>query len=258
MMRPRHGVWILFLAFACVSATSTAQAERPLDNAEIIKLTKLDMGDAVIIAKIKSAREVKFDTSTDDLVKLREAGVSRAVIAAMLERLGTASGAPPRTTGSSSEPRVTLRSKDGTIDLKAIYGTAKTQASPFSLVTWVQFDDLSAKTRIRDRRPTLLVATDRDPRGRWWFVRTSQQEGEDYRYFDLEGGGVFSMVWSGSPEKGSIVRCEAFEEEPGLWRLTPLKELKPGEYGVFSGQMQGVFAGLTQGQAILFDFGIDK
>jgi hypothetical protein len=247
-------VWILFLCLLCVSATSTAQQQRPLDNAEVVKLTKLDMGDAVIIAKIKSASEVKFDTTTDDLVKLRDAGVSRAVIAAMLER----QSAPPKPAESSSEPRVTLRSNEGSTDLKAVYGTAKTQASPFGFTTWVQFEDLSAKARVRDRRPALLLATDKDPRGRWWFVKTSQQKGENYRYFDLEGGGMFSVVWSGSPESGSIVKCEAVEEQPGVWALTPLKELKPGEYGMFSGQVQGMFPGQPQGQALLFDFGIDK
>jgi hypothetical protein len=251
----RHAVWMLSLCLLCVSAVSTAQQERPFDNAEIVKLTKLDMGDAVIIAKIKSASEVKFETTTDDLVKLKDAGVSRAVIAAMLDR----QGAPPRAAESGSEPRVTLRSREGSTDLKAVYGTAKTQASPFSIVTWVQFDDLSAKTRIRDRRPTLLLTSDKDPRGRWWFVKASlQEDDENYRYFDLEGGGMFSVVWSGSPESGSIVKCEAVEEKPGVWALTPLKDLKPGEYGMFSGQVQAVFHGQPQGQALLFDFGVDK
>jgi hypothetical protein len=108
-------------------------------------------------------------------------------------------------------------------------------------------DDRGRDCLISDRKPTILLATDKDPRGRWWFVRTSQQEGEDYRCFDLEGGGGFSVVWSGSPEKGSVMKCDAVEEKPGLWGLTPLKELKPGEYGVFSGQTQGAFPGQTQG-----------
>jgi hypothetical protein len=249
MIRRRLGPWVLCLASACVPGILTAQPEPPLDNAQIIKLTRLDMGDAVIIAKIKFAKEVNFDTSTDTLARLKEAGVSRAVITAMIERPSTTPGALPQTAGSDFEPTVTLRSREGSIGLKAVYGTAKTKASPFSIVTWVQFDDLSARTRIRDRRPTLLIATDRDPRGRWWFVRTSQQEDEDYRYFDLEGNGVFSVVWSGAPEEGSIVKCDAIEEQPGLWGLTPLRELKAGEYGLFTGQAQG---------ALLFDFGIDR
>jgi hypothetical protein len=256
MIRRRRGVWLLFLVWAGVSATLTAQQEAPLDNTQIIRLTTVEMGDAVIIAKIKSAKEVKFDTSTDDLVKLKEAGVSKAVLTAMLERQGTTSNAPPAEGGA--EPRVTLRSREGSVDLRPVYGTASTQASPFSLVTWMRFEGLSATTRIRDRRPTVLIAADKSPRGRWWFVRTSQEEDEEYRYFDLKGGGVFSITWTGSPEEGSIVKCEATEESPGLWALTPLKDLKPGEYGVFAGQIQGWFPAHAQGQAVLFDFGINK
>lgn len=252
-MRRQFAVLMVFTVLAGVAVVSRAQEEKPLDNAEIIALTKLDMGDAVIIAKVKSARRVAFDTTTDALVQLKEAGVTKAVITAMIEREGTPAA-------GGSEQRVTLRSKEGTVELKPIYGLAKTQAAPFSVVTWVQFEGLTSRTRIRDRRPTLLVAAEGDPRGRWWFVKTSQEEDdEDYRYFDLEGGGAFSMVWSGSPEKGSVVKCDAVEEGVGQWALTPQKDLKPGEYGLFSGQVQGGwYPGMVQGQSVLFDFGVDK
>jgi hypothetical protein len=63
------------------------------------------------------------------------------------------------------------------------------------------------------------------------------------------------VSWSGSPEKGSVVKCEMVEEKPGLWALTPLKDLKPGEYGAFSGQV-GPFG--SPGQAVLYGFGVDK
>jgi hypothetical protein len=66
-------------------AVLAADAEKALNNSEIVKLTKADLGDDVIIAKIKSAPSVEFATSTDDLVKLKQSGVSKPVIAAMLE-----------------------------------------------------------------------------------------------------------------------------------------------------------------------------
>ncbi len=254
MRRRRCEVGMLLLALTVVAATLAAQQEAPLDNAQILRLSKLEMGDSVVVAKIRAAKEVRFATSTDDLVKLKEAGVSEAVLVAMLERVGPTAAASPKAPEGDPAGKVTLRSRDGLIDLKAVYGNATTQVAPFSVVTWVEFVGLSAPTRIRDRRPTVLIATG-NPRGRWWFVRTSQQKDEDYRYFDLDGGGAFSMSWSGSPEKGSIVKCEMIEEKPGLWALTPLKDLKPGEYGVFAGQV-GPFA--PQGQAVLFGFGVDK
>jgi len=254
MIRPRWLVRASFVVLAFLFVASAAPQEAPLDNAQIVKLTKLDMGDDVIIAKIKQAKEANFATSTDDLVKLKEAGVSRAVIAAMIERAGGGSGAPSAGP-AHGELEVTLRTNEGPIRLRATYGNPKTQATFMSMTTWVEFMPLSATVRTRDRRPTVVITTDTSPRGRWWYVHTSQQNKEDYRYFDLDGGGGFSVSWSGSPEKGSIVQCQMVEETPGHWALTPMKELKPGEYGIFSGQV-GPFA--PQGQAVLFDFGIDK
>src|SRR5882672_6729410 len=93
MIRMRDLTGIVLLATMVAAGSLPAgDSEKPLDNADIIKLTKLDMGDAVIIAKIKSATAVQFATGTDDLVKLKEAGVSKAVIAALLDRSG--SGTP--------------------------------------------------------------------------------------------------------------------------------------------------------------------
>jgi hypothetical protein len=246
LMRAAVGVAVVVLL---CSPTLLAQ-EKPLDNAEIVKLVKLDMGDAVVIAKIKSVREVRFQTETDDLVKLKAAGVSSAVIAAMLERLGPAPSerAAPLAGGS---PRVTLETRDGAVDLKAIFGVTKSQHVFVGVASWVHFNDNAAKIRTRDRRPSVLVESETDPRGGWWYVKVTQdkKDGEFYRYFDVEGG-VVSGFGGMAPEPGSVVKCDAVQAQQGVWRLTPVKDLSPGEYGVFTGK--------GGGQGLLFDFGVDK
>lgn len=85
---------ILTLTTGLVGATE----ELPLNNNDIIKLTKLAMGDEVVISKIKTAKVVNFDTSTDDLVKLKESGVSGPVITAMLDRSVSGAVAGAKTT----------------------------------------------------------------------------------------------------------------------------------------------------------------
>ena len=121
----------MFLAAALLTAgTAWAGQEKPLDNAEIIKLQKADMGDQVIIAKIKSAPSVQFGTGTDDLVKLKAAGVSKDVIAAMLERADRSS------TAAASAPtaalaNVTLVTAAGAVPLKSVEGDVKTIVAPF-------------------------------------------------------------------------------------------------------------------------------
>jgi len=226
--------------------------EKPLDNAEIIKLVKLEMGDAVVIAKIKLAKEVQFQTATDDLVKLKEAGVSIAVIAAMLERIVPAPAPSDRVASpAAGASRVTLQTKDGPFDLQGIYGVIKTEYAFFGMASWVHFNDRSAKIRTRDRRPAVLVESENDPRGGWWYVKLGQdkKDGEDYRYFDVEGGVMSGFQASSAPEKGSVVKCDAAQAGPGVWRLTPTKDLNPGEYGVFTAKDR---------QGLVFDFGIDR
>jgi hypothetical protein len=61
--------------------------EPPLTNAEIVKLSQAGLGGEIIIAKIKEAAAESLDVSTDALIALRKRGVSRPVIAAMLERV---------------------------------------------------------------------------------------------------------------------------------------------------------------------------
>jgi hypothetical protein len=55
-----------------------------LTNDDIIKLVQAKLSDSVIIAKIKSS-STDFDTSPDALIKLKRAGVSDAVLQAIVE-----------------------------------------------------------------------------------------------------------------------------------------------------------------------------
>jgi len=88
-----------------------AQPDGTLTNNDIIKMARVKLGDSIIIAKIK-ASPCNFDTSVDALVKLKEAGVSDAVIQAMQDASapqatgGDSTGAPPNPTpaGPSTFP----------------------------------------------------------------------------------------------------------------------------------------------------------
>ena len=71
-------------------AEMQAPAGPALTNDDIIKLVQVKLADSVIIAKIKSSA-CAFDTSTDGLVRLKQAGVSDAVLQAMFAAEG---GAP--------------------------------------------------------------------------------------------------------------------------------------------------------------------
>ena len=57
-----------------------------LTNDDVIKLVKAELGDKVVIDKIRSSPGDKLDTSTEALIRLKKAGVSKAVIDAMIKR----------------------------------------------------------------------------------------------------------------------------------------------------------------------------
>lgn len=60
------------------------QAGLEVDNARVVAMTKVGLGDEVIIARIKTS-PCRFALSDDDLLALKRGGVSDKVIAAMLE-----------------------------------------------------------------------------------------------------------------------------------------------------------------------------
>lgn len=86
-MSPRT-IRVSGLGFVLLVALSVplahAQAGPEITNQRVIEMTKLGFGDEIIIAKIKTGTP-KFSLSDNDLLALKQAGVSDKVIAAMLE-----------------------------------------------------------------------------------------------------------------------------------------------------------------------------
>ena len=85
-------------------ARSPETGEKALTNSEVIALVKADLGDDVVIAKIRDATAESLDVSTDALVTLRKAGVSKPVIQAIMDRVKRRSASPPPSSGGTSAP----------------------------------------------------------------------------------------------------------------------------------------------------------
>jgi hypothetical protein len=65
-----------------------ASNEKALTNADVVALCKADLGDDVVIAKIQQAPNEALDVSTEALVALKNQGVPKPVIQAMVTRVG--------------------------------------------------------------------------------------------------------------------------------------------------------------------------
>ncbi len=66
-----------------VQSAGTAPAGALFQNGDVIKMAKAGFDDGIIIAKISSSK-CQFDTQTDALIRLKQSGVSAAVLKAML------------------------------------------------------------------------------------------------------------------------------------------------------------------------------
>lgn len=73
----------LTAALVAMGVSAPAFAET-LNNARVMELLQLGLGDEAVIAKVK-ASDSDYDVSTDALIALKKAGASSPVIAAMIE-----------------------------------------------------------------------------------------------------------------------------------------------------------------------------
>ena len=78
-----HPLKYASLALGCALFFASPLAAETLTNATVVQLVKAGIGNDAVIAKIK-ATEGKYDLSTDDLIALKNDGVSGEVIAAMI------------------------------------------------------------------------------------------------------------------------------------------------------------------------------
>jgi hypothetical protein len=73
------------LLVAAVVTAMPARAQQGLTNADIIKMQSAGLSENIILASV-NGQPAAYDTSTDGLLALKKAGVSDAVVAAMISR----------------------------------------------------------------------------------------------------------------------------------------------------------------------------
>lgn len=243
-----------------VPATAYAQSSSAaMTNADVVKLAKMGFGPEIIKEKISGASSVNFKLEVDDLVKLKNAGVSQDVISAMLRRADGGSGSPASSSGSASGSAsasgpagypgspsdVTLVTKDGgSMHLRSISGTMSSTNAFVTVLMHYDYPGMAAAVRTHDARPSFIVNSADQPKGRLYIVTLDVDKGDQDRSLKLGNsrfwGGMKNM---GGPDKDNQIAYDVVSMGGNQWKLTPSKDLKPGEYGLYSGA--------------LFDFGVD-
>jgi hypothetical protein len=265
MFEKRSNWFVALILLACAVAAMTssralaapssgAVEEPPLSNSDIIKLSKLQLGNEIIIAKIKQAKSVAFDLTTDGLVQLKQAAVSSPVMAAMLERatpkqpqLNAASSMGSADSSGEGRQEVRLVVDDQEITLPSNRGDLSATGMWPVVFTFLDYPGRNARTRIRNARPTLLVQSEHDPKSYYYLARLDVNDEEDNnRSLKIEQkASGFTATTRVVPAGRWHVEYDASEVSRGIWSITPRLDLTPGEYGV-------VVPG-----GILYEFGID-
>ena len=247
------------MSLVCLCLTLSAvraAADAPLTNEDVVTLVKLALGDDVVLAKIRQAPAVNFKLDPDDLGKLKAAGVSSTVIAAMLEKSTAPTPAPPpRALGAAQAgafpmgvPGVTgvdLVDKNGTRTLPSQSGETSQTNYVVGMLLWFNVHDAHASVRTIDRDLFIRVysGTRLDEVGA--FVRLEANE-EDR---SLKIGNMNALSFRGplgfKVDKGWIIASNITESESGVWELRPKAPLPPGEYGFYTTGMR------------MFSFGVD-
>src|SRR5690242_15151539 len=90
------------LVLAAVAMVGAA-AQQPLTNEGIIKMVKSGLGDDIIVTVVEG-QPATFSITADDLIRLKQAGATDKVLAAMLRKAGAAAPAASAATTTAAPP----------------------------------------------------------------------------------------------------------------------------------------------------------
>lgn len=211
------------MALAPRTAHSQSSLEADVDNARIIDMAHKGLGDDVIIARIK-ASATKFSLSDDDLASLKKAGVSDAVVAAMIQ--STQLTAPKVSIdGNPVEVRTIGEQKVGgrlghvaSLGIKSIKNKAYLQGQHASLIA--------------SRKPSIDIELPPNDNIDNYIIVEMDDKG-DRREIEMGsiGGTVGEKV---GIRADRVVRTSATPIGGRRFKISPTKELKKGEYILYS------------------------
>jgi hypothetical protein len=227
MKRTRTALYIALFA-------SLMLAQQTLTNDSVLKLVKAAMGDDLIVNMINT-QPSNFSLATDDLIALKNGGVSQKVIAAMLLK-NTGGPAPVATAaaGPVSEIGVYYKKAGAWIDMDPEVVSFKSGGVLKSLATeGIVKGDMNghlkgahSKTETTTPVELLIYAPEGVAATEYQLLHLHEQS--DSREFRTVTGGIFHK--SGGATRDAV-DFEAKKIAPRTYSLT-LSDLKTDEYGL--------------------------
>lgn len=117
---------LLSILVTAVVVALPAKAQQGLTNSDIIKMQSAGLSENIILASV-NGQPAAYDTSTDGLLALKKAGVSDAVVAAMISRNAAMKSGVANTAGTNMAAAVPAGPPPG-VDEVGVYYQDKNKA----------------------------------------------------------------------------------------------------------------------------------
>ena len=281
---------MMFSLVFAAPVSAVAQGET-MTNSEVVSLVKAGLNSSIIINKIRTSK-TDFNLSTDALILLKQAGVPDDVVAAMFEaksgKTVSGGGAVVQGGGSSNnadpnDPTAPhdyglylYEEKDGGRKMTQLAANVSAQnrtgggftaaVTPFGLgkvKTKANLPGTTAKLQVQSARPVFYFYLDNKTGGlntssgipsnpnEFALVRFNVRS--DNREVTIAKANAYGAKGGLSDEY--VVQFNAEDLGSGVYRITPAKDLKNGEYGFYLINSGNSSTGAAVG-AKFFDFSV--
>ena len=252
----------LFITFCmCVACAAWANT---MSNDDVIKLVKAGLSEAVILQTIDAAAAGSFDTTTNGLIALKQAGATDAVVGRIVgKKAGGSAAAVGDTCKLASGDENLLAIMDGARQLNIGYRVAEmeadvsagsTLANVFSLGIVSEKGKYSAVVsgsvsgnRIKSRQPVfpdLVAPTGQQADDTFYLVKLSPKGGRRAVIVGEASGGLFGYKEAMQFPPGALFKlnlkklqdsCTIKGDKYVVYEGTPAADLQPGEYAIMYG-----------------------
>jgi hypothetical protein len=225
---------------------SSAVSQQGLTNSDIIKMQSVGLSESIILSSVNT-QPAAYDTSTDGLMALKEAGLSDAVVAATITRNATMKAGLQnrRSTNSPSAPGlpagvdevgVYYQDRNNTwvpiqseVLNKKSGGVLKHIATDHIIKEDVNGHVKGAESETKLSADTNILIFMQDSYTASDYVLVSLHRNSNNREFRAVTGGVFH---SSSGATKDTVEFGSQKVAPHMYRLTFSNPPSPGEYGI--------------------------
>lgn len=268
------------IVLSFILATSGPGFAASMDNAEVVKMLKAGLPEAVILQAIQASDSPAFDTTAGGLIALKESGATPAVLQAVLSRQSASGQAPKVAAAGASTLDCKIEAPDPGFQIMRASGSLQRMTyqtpsadraaggrlgnvfsfgiSKVKVTTFLRIEKDKAALRIRDSRPEFLdlfAPIGAAPGDFMAVIKFLSKDNARFIPIGSSSANTFGSKDSGFrlpdevrvPVTNDLVsdRCQFDGKVWAHYRIRPTSPMEPGEYALLAG-------------AKFYDFGIDK